>query len=212
MQTPEQRKAYYQKLVSEGGENFHKERYKNLKERLGTEGFKVHNRNRQEIYRREHGESYRNYQANYHRKYLKNPANRLIHKVRTKLTALFDYYSQRKVMAGQRLQNQKDLLGTTYIEIGEFLTKRGYFREGKVINHIIPLSYLVSEYKIKNLHILFDIVNMEVINKDENLKLYNYVNDPRQIEIAKILEAKYPEQCHGLAKNVELKVKENGGK
>jgi hypothetical protein len=97
--------------------------------------------------------------------------------------------------------------GTTSQELGDWMLDNGYVNKNKVVDHIIPASWLVKTFNLTTMHILLDTINLRVIDRKENCLKHTFIYSNEQLQVAKKLEGKY-EELKGLTKMVKNRIEE----
>lgn len=152
--------------------------------------FREMNKRHQSTYRQKHLESHREYMREYIREWYQR--NKVIHSLRNITGNLAD-----SMMRGRNRREK-------YEELERRLTSIGWEPRNpdKELNHIVSIKILV-EFGCIDWKIVYDTMNLEVVDVAENHSYAARVVSHRQLEIAKSLECKYPEQLKGFAKHIK---------
>ena len=179
------------------------------KEEIGTDGWRKHNRIKQRDYYEAKRENWNEYYGDYFKaRYKTDVAFKMIHDSRVFMNNCILYVvHKRRDQFPSSIERQMKKYGTTSQELGDWMLDNGYVNKNKVVDHIIPASWLVKTFGLTTMHILLDTINLRVIDRKENCLKHTFIYSNEQLQVAKKLENKY-EELKGLTKMVKNRIDE----
>jgi hypothetical protein len=149
------------------------------------------------LFREKNKEQQKEYHSNYFKRWLQNPVNENSHRARNIVGYLKSYYIKRGIVS------------PTYSQVWENIHKVGWdiITKSMVINHKISLKLIYSLNINVPIDVVFDISNIELIDKDLNNSVAKRRITRDTIRLARKLEKKF--EC---LKGLEDLVKSYKGK